>query len=153
MQDSVRLPVTLQPVDRENWREVASLEVTPEQRTFVAEPSYYLALCHYDGTWNPLAIYAEGRVVGFMMWGIDDDKSCWLGGILIDRAQQRQGYGKDAVRGAVFMLGKKTGSTSFALSYSPTNTVAKQLYQKLGFVETGELEDDEVVARKSIENV
>ena len=126
---------------------MAGLEVTPEQRAFVAEPSYYLALCCYD-TWNPLAIYAGEQVVGFMTWGIDDDKSCWLGGVFIDQAQQRRGYGRDAVVEAVAMLGEKTGSEVFAVSYLPSNTVARRLYQQLGFVETGELEDDEVVARK-----
>ena len=34
-----------------------------------------------------------------------------------------------------------------ALSYSPENTAARELYASLGFVETGEQEDDEVVAR------
>ena len=142
-------PIMLRLVDGDNWREVANLEVTPEQRAFVAEPSYYLALCCYD-TWNPLAIYAGEEIVGFMMWGVDDDRSCWLGGILIDRAQQRQGYGRAAVDEAIVTLGKKTGSTAFALSYLPTNTVARRLYQNLGFIETGELEDDELVARKTV---
>ncbi len=145
-----RLPVTLRPIDQTNWRAVVSLGVTPEQRTFVAEPSFYLALCCHGGTWNPLAIYAGERVVGFMMWGIDDGKSCWLGGVFVDRAQQRRGYGKAAVTEAVNVLGEQTGSNKFALSYSPTNTVARQLYQTLGFVETGELEDDELVARKVV---
>ncbi len=144
-----QMQVTLRPVDTSNWREVAGLEVSREQRAFVAEPSYYLALCCYD-TWNPLAIYAGEQAVGFMMWGIDDDNSCWLGGILIDRAQQRQGYGESAVIEAISMLGEKTGSTSFALSYLPENTVARRLYQKLGFVETGEPEGEEIVARKSV---
>lgn len=128
---------------------MAGLEVTPEQRAFVAQPSYYLALCCYD-TWNPLAIYASEQVVGFMMWGIDDDKSCWLGGVLVNQAQQRRGHGRDAVVEAVAILGEKTGSEVFALSYLPSNTVARRLYQQLGFVETGELEDDEVVARKVV---
>lgn len=131
MKDTSRLSVTLRPVDTDNWRAVAGLVVTPEQRAFVAQPSYYLALCCYD-TWNPLAIYAGEQVVGFMMWGIDDDTSCWLGGVLIDQAQQRRGYGSEV----------------FALSYLPSNTVARQLYQQLGFVETGELEDYKIVARK-----
>ena len=142
------LPVTLRPVDKTNWRAVVSIEVTPEQRTFVAEPSFYLALCCYGGTWNPLTICAGEAVVGFMMWGIDDDKSCWLGGIFVDKAQQRRSYGKTAVTEAISMLGEKTSRESFALSYLPTNTVARELYRKLGFVETGELEDDELVARK-----
>ncbi len=94
MQGSVRPPVTLRPVDGENWREVVGLEVSPGQRAFVAEPSYYLTLCCYGSTWNPLAVYVGEQVVGFMMWGVDDDKSCWLGGILIDKTQQQRGMVK-----------------------------------------------------------
>jgi diamine N-acetyltransferase len=41
------------------------------------------------------------------------------------------------------------GCSSCALSYSPGNSVARDLYLALGFVETGEMEDDEPVARLS----
>jgi diamine N-acetyltransferase len=34
-----------------------------------------------------------------------------------------------------------------ALSYAPENRVARDLYLGLGFVESGEVEDDEIVAR------
>lgn len=98
----VQPPVTLRAVDKTNWREVARLVVSLEQRAFVAQPSYYLA-CRYD-LWNPLAIYAGEQVVGFTMWAVDDDTSCWLGGILIDHTQQRRGYGRKAVIEAVSML-------------------------------------------------
>ncbi len=40
--------LTLEPVDGDNWRDVAKLEVTPEQQEFVAAPTYYLCLCHYS---------------------------------------------------------------------------------------------------------
>lgn len=138
--------VTVRPVDANNWREVSALGTTQAQRTFVAEPTFYLALCCYD-TWNPLAIYLGETVIGFMMWGIDDDESCWLGGILIDQAHQQKGYGRRAVQEALGILNKQTGASEFALSYRPNNAVARQLYTSMGFVETGEMEDDEVVAR------
>ena len=141
--------VTLRPVDKDNWRAVASLEVTQEQSAFVAPTSYYLALCCYD-IWNPLAVGVDDRTVGFMMWAIDDDRSCWLGGILLDYRQQGQGYGKKAVSEAVAMLREETGSKSFALSYRPDNVVARRLYRSLNFVETGEREGDEIVARKTV---
>ena len=144
----VRSPVTLQPVDKDNWREVVSLVVTPEQRAFVAEPSYYLALCCYS-SWNSLAIYTGERVVGFMMWAVDDDESCWLGGVLVDHRQQRRGYGRGALTEAMSMLGKNGGKT-FALSYLPANIAGRRLYRKLGFVETGEMKDDEIVARRVV---
>jgi diamine N-acetyltransferase len=141
--------VTLQSVNRDNWRGVAKLEVTESQCEFVAEPSYYLALCNYGGSWQPLAIYLGEQVIGFMMWAVDEaDGSCWLGGILIDQNYQRQGYGQQAIQAAIKMLSDEHGYKKFALSYSPDNP-AKNLYHKLGFTETDEWEDDEVVARLS----
>ncbi len=145
-----RPSVTLRPVDAGSWRDVAALTVAPDQERFVAAPTYYLALCAYGtcGTrWR--SCRRRRPVVGFLMWGVDDeDGSCWLGGILVDQAQQGRGVGRAAVVEALRMLRATAGSVGFALSYQPENTVAKALYASLGFVETGEVDDDEVVARR-----
>ena len=144
------IQVRLHPVTRDNWREVAKLEVTEPQREFVAAPPYYLALCCYGELWQPLAMYLGELVIGFLMWAVDpEDGSCWLGGILIDHHYQRQGYGRQAIQVAITMLAKDHGYQTFALSYMPDNA-AKQLYHALGFVETGEWEGDELVARLSL---
>jgi len=144
---NIKDQVTLLSVNRDNWREVARLEVNESQREFVAEPTYYLALCNYGELWQPLAIYLDQEVIGFMMWAVDtDDGSCWLGGILIDKKYQRQGYGQRAIQAAISILGEKHGYQHFALSYSPDNP-AKHLYHNLGFKETDDWEGDEVVAR------
>ena len=143
--------VSLRPVTRDNWRGVAKLEVTESQWEFVAEPSYYLALCSYGGDWQSLAIYLGEQVIGFMMWAVDEaDGSCWLGGILIDQKHQRKGYGRKAIQAALGMLAKEQGYQNFALSYAPENP-AKGLYHSLGFIETDEWEGDEIVARLSLE--
>jgi diamine N-acetyltransferase len=141
--------ISLVPVDAATWRAVAALRVTPEQGRFVAAPTHYLALCAYEDVWHPLAVTtSEGTVVGFLMWGVDDDDgSCWLGGILVDVAHQGRGVGRAAVVEALRVLRAQTGCTQFALSYQPANTVARRLYTSLGFVETGEVDGDEVVAR------
>ena len=143
--------ISLCQVDRDNWRDIANLEVSETQREFVAEPCYYLALCSYGNDWHPLAICLEEQVIGFMMWALDPaDGSCWLGGILIDRGMQRRGYGRQAVQAAITMLKRDYGYKNLALSYQPANLVAKELYKKLGFVETNEWEGDEIVARLSV---
>ena len=81
--------LTLRPVDRDNWRGVAKLEVTAAQREFVSEPCRYLALCSYGGDWKPLAVCLGDQVIGFLMWVVDPaDGSCWLGGIIIDQKYQ-----------------------------------------------------------------
>ncbi len=146
--DNMNLSITLHPVTGDNWRDIAALEVNETQQKFVAEPLRYLALCSYGKEWNPLAINLGEQVIGFLMWAIDPtDRSGWLGGILIDRRHQRQGYGRQAVHAAINLLAEEQEIRSFALSYQPANVAAKHLYASLGFIEGDEWEDDEIVAR------
>jgi diamine N-acetyltransferase len=148
--DEPRPTVSLRPVDAGSWRDVARLTVAPGQERFVASPTYYLALCAYGDVWQPMSVNdaRSGQVVGFLMWGIDDaDGSCWLGGVLVDATHQGHGVGRAAIIEALRVLGPRGRSAGFALAYHPDNSVARSLYASLGFVETGEVDDDEVVAR------
>lgn len=143
--------VSLRPVNGDNWRHIAKLEVFESQQDFVAEPCYYLALCSYGNDWRPLAIYLDEDVIGFMMWTTDPaDGSCWLGGFMVDQGMQRQGFGGQALLAAISMLRRQHGFSSFALSYQPANLAAKHLYRKQGFIETSDWEGDEIVARLSM---
>jgi diamine N-acetyltransferase len=144
----VTVAVELVPLTPQNWRDCADLDVAETQRAFVAPVSRYLCLCHYGETWKPLAVTADGRVVGFVMWAVDPaDQSGWIGGLVVGLAHQRRGYGRAAVLAVLERLRRERGCLSAALSYSPQNAAARGLYASLGFVETGEREDDELVAR------
>ncbi len=136
------------PVDQTNWRQVSRIQVEEYQQKFVAQPLFYLALCNYDKVWHPLAVCVDEQVIGMIMWAKDDtDGSCWLGGLMIDRNYQGCGYGKSAVLTIMDQLVEKFGFTEFALSYLPVNEYARELYKSIGFQLTGEMEDQEVVAR------
>ena len=137
------------PVTAQNWRAVAALTVRPDQEEYVNAPVFNLALCHYSPVgWAPLAVMTGDEVVGFLMWAVDPaDVSCWLGGVMIDQGVQGRGYGKRAMQAALAFLHDQYGHSHFALSYHPSNTGAAHLYRSLGFEETGEQEDDELVAR------
>jgi diamine N-acetyltransferase len=140
--------IELTEVTADNWRACADLEVTADQQAFVAPVARYLCLCHYGGVWRPLAVTAGSEVVGFVMWAVDpDDHSGWIGGLVIDREHQRRGYGGAAVRALVDRLRRDEGCPAAALSYAADNAPARALYASLGFTETGEREDDELVAR------
>ncbi|MBM2623255.1 GNAT family N-acetyltransferase [Actinoplanes sp. LDG1-06] len=141
------MSIDLVPVTPENWRDCAALTVHDEQRRFVNDVSYYLCLCHYGDTWNPLAATRDGEVVGFVMWGIDDDRSAWIGGLVVDARHQRQGIGHAIVRTLRERLIAEPGTPNVALSYAADNTAARHLYRTLGFHETGETEETELVAR------
>ena len=141
--------VSVEPVTSENWRAVAALQVKAEQREYVNPPVFNLALCQYSPSgWSPLAVRAGDQIVGFLMWAIDpEDASCWVGGVMVDATFQGLGYGRQAMVATLAELAVGRGHQQFALSYHPENTVARHLYLGLGFQETGEMEDEEVVAR------
>jgi diamine N-acetyltransferase len=140
--------VELSDVTAGNWRACADLEVSDDQRAFVTPVTRYLCLCHYGGVWHPLAVTSGGEVVGFAMWAVDaDDRSGWIGGLVVGREHQRKGYGRAAVLALLERLRREQGCTSAALSYAAENAAARALYLSLGFAETGEREDDELVAR------
>jgi diamine N-acetyltransferase len=140
--------VRLVPVGVHNWRLVADLEVNPEQASFVAPVTRYLALCAFDrGPWQPLAVTVSGEAVGFVMRGIDpDERSLWIGGLLIANDRQGRGYGSATVQ--ILIDEARAGKwDSVALSYEPENRRARELYARMGFRETGDAMDDEIVAR------
>jgi diamine N-acetyltransferase len=141
----------LRDVGAENWRDVVRIEPREEQRRFVASVAYYLNLCHYGGVWRPLGLYLHDEVIGFAMWGVDDtDSSHWIGGLVVGAEHQGKGHGREAMEALLGFLAAQPGCREIALSYEPENKVARRLYASLGFVETGEQEEDELVARRPV---
>ncbi|MGI9584031.1 MAG: GNAT family N-acetyltransferase [Acidimicrobiia bacterium] len=142
--------VLLIDVTEHNWRDVAGISAYPEQSQFVASTAYYLCLATYGGDWQSLAIELNGVVVGHVMWARDaEDNSVWLGGLVVDASHQGAGVGRAAVEAFIDRF-SQDGHTNIALSYSMGNTRAAALYAKVGFVLTGEVEGDEVVARLQV---
>jgi diamine N-acetyltransferase len=141
--------VSLVDVDALNWQACAALRVEDGQRRWVADVTYYLCLCAYGDTWHPLAIEVENEVLGFLMWGIDDDDSRWIGGLVVDAAHQGRGVGTAAVIEATRVLIAQPGCAGIALSCNPLNEAARSFYAGLGFLETGETAEDgaELVSR------
>jgi diamine N-acetyltransferase len=144
--------VRLVDVGADNWRACAALRPRDDQRRWVADVTHYLCLCTYGDTWHPLAIEVGDDITGFLMWGVDDDASRWIGGLVIDAEHQRRGIARAAVRQVVRRLIAQDGCTGVALSYSPDNEAARSLYAALGFIQTDETADDgaELVSRLSL---
>jgi diamine N-acetyltransferase len=123
---------------------------------FVSPNALSLAQAHYDPWWEPLGIYANERMVGFVMhgrWpaagvpsyyceapvGVD----CILR-FMVDGRYQRQGYGREALVQVIERIRQRPQARAIHLSYEPSNLAAAALYTGLGFRPTGRLIDDEV---------
>ena len=96
----------------------------------------------------PIGDLCGDDVVGFVMWAFDEEESsCWIGGLVVDRRGQGRGFGRAAMAALVGFLGGRAECAGTAVSYQSENAAARSLYASLGFVETGETADGEIVAR------
>jgi diamine N-acetyltransferase len=145
------MDITFRPVTRENFSAVTELSVTPEQTEFVAPNLYSLAETHVEPTWTPLAIYAGDQLVGFAMFGRDDETGrWWIMRYMIDAEHQGRGYGTAALPGLIELIVERHGCCELFLGYEPNNEVASRLYARMGFAPTGEMIGGEIVARLDI---
>ncbi|MFJ5834961.1 GNAT family N-acetyltransferase [Streptomyces sp. NPDC093089] len=143
--------VVLEEISDENWRSVADVAPADDQRRFVAAlGARYLLLSLRDGLWNSLAVRAGDEVVGHVMWAHDDEEGThWIGGMIVDAEEQGKGIGRAAVRAVLRHLAALPDCREIRLSYHPDNAPAAALYNSLGFVPTGDFEDEEIVAALS----
>jgi diamine N-acetyltransferase len=145
--------ITFRPVTRANFSAVVGLTVTPEQADFVAPNVRSLAEAAIEPTWTPLAIYAGDDLVGFTLFGRDDETGrWWLMRYMIDAQHQGRGYGTAALPVLIDLMIERHGCGEIFLDYSPSNDVAERLYARMGFVPTGEIEGGEIVARLGLVN-
>jgi diamine N-acetyltransferase len=148
------MPVTLRAITRDNWRDVVRLKTTEVQKDFVAANVYSIAQSKVQPECVPLAIYAEETVVGFAMYALDqDDGNYWIYRLMIDAHHQSQGHGRAALRALVALLCELPDCDRIMISVVPENEVAFDLYRSEGFVETGQIIDDEAVLALAKEEV
>lgn len=130
------------------------MKLNEEQSHFVASNVYLLAQAWlYPKEAKPYAIYHNDEVIGFMMLDWDEkERECGIWRLMIANHEQGKGYGRKALAYALNMI-KGTGKFDHVfLDYVPDNVVGKHLYECLGFVATGEIEQGEIVMKLDLAN-
>ena len=133
-------------INRENFFDVIKLDVTEEQKGFVATNLFSIAQAKVYPECICLAIYSDDVLVGFTMYCIDlEDREYWIYRLMIDSKYQSKGYGKAAMEKLIDIIKNDEEHHAIYISFEPNNTWAKQLYEKLGFEADGRVIDDEIV--------
>lgn len=155
------MSLSVQPVNINNWRELAKLKVRDDQTHFVAANVWSIAESQFgyddpeDGHWDmaPYGIYDGDLPVGFLMLGYnltDSNVQGYIIRLMVDEQYQGKGYGKSAMDWILEHYRNDERIRRIGISYEPHNDVARKLYASLGFVETGEIDHGEVVAELQI---
>lgn len=145
--------VTLRDITADNWRACVKLKVAPEQERFVASNAFSLAQSKYEPELIPQGIYDGDTMVGFLMYRPGDFglAKVWLiYRLMVGKDYQGKGYGR---AGMVCLLQRLRAIPSYnavLISFVPDNDAARALYASLGFEDTGEIEDGEIVYRLAL---
>ena len=140
--------ITLREITPDNWREIIALKVREDQRHFVESNVGSLAEAKVFPEHVPLAVYADEKPVGFVMYTyVDERKEHWIFRLMLADGEQNKGYGREAMRLTVQQMRERYGCQKIFISFEPENAVAEHLYASLGFRPTGEVLGGEVVYR------
>ena len=140
--------VELKSITEDNFIDAFNLTLAQGQERFVSHPVRSLAQAYvYRDQCQPFGIYAEGRMVGYVMVIYDYDVPEYdIWHMMIDESMQGHGFGSAALDRVLDYIRTKPFGTSdrVALTCSKENSAAMKLYENKGFQATG-IEDEEEI--------
>lgn len=145
--------INFKEITEDNLFKIVGLKVHKEQEDQVADNIYSILQGNYRKTAWFKAIYFGETPVGFIMldFPADNKELCYVWRFMIDKKHQGKGYGKTALLKAMDYAKTFPDIKIIKLSYVPKEKDgADAFYKKLGFVETGEVDGDEVVMKFTV---
>ena len=141
--------ISLERVNEQNYQHVFALELADNQKCFVSSNMKSLAQAwiYYDRA-RPYAIRNDNDIIGFIMFDYTpSEKKAEIWRFMIGKDFQGKGYGTEALSSAIRLLANENLFSTIQINYVKGNFPAKHLYEKLGFQETGEMEENEIVMK------
>ena len=140
--------IRFEKITEENFDIAVQITVTEEQDMVIAPVVYSLAQCYImPDILEPYLILNENIPVGFILFIIDRKEAQYeICRFMIDKNHQKKGYGKTALLKAIEYL-KDRGASVIELSHQTNNYGVGKLYESVGFVYTGIIEDGEVMMK------
>ena len=144
--------IILKEITKDNIDDVIALKVREDQNRFVISNAESLAKAYvYSKTAYPFAVYDDETLVGFIMMGYYELKDYYtLWEFMIDYRYQNKGYGRQALKLGLDFVKDKFNPESIYTGVAPGNSVAKGLYESVGFKDTGLVENGMEEMRMSL---
>ena len=138
--------IRLTDIHEENWLEARALAVSDDQRAFLDSALGILARAYvYRGCRARAIGIADGeRLVGLaLVKDMDEEPACYdLQQFMIDRRYQGRGFGAEGLRLILAELAKERKYGCVEVCVKQTDAAALRLYEKLGFADTGYVDED-----------
>ena len=137
--------IELVAVTQDNWVECIKLPTSDAHR-FVASNVYSIAEAQFYPKAEAYCVYAGEQMVGFTMYGLDEDDETllWIDRLMIAEPYRGRGYGAAVLR-EILQRARNLDVAGVGLSTESENIIAKRAFEKAGFRATGEKDGDEDV--------
>ena len=163
--------IELRKINGDNVDEVIAIGVEEKQEALIETTNLRsftdANMLNADGIpATPLAIYADDTIVGFLMYIYDTldhesfeneifygKKSYFIWHYMIDKSYQGKGYGKLAFEKMLRDIETMpNGEAEYVvLFYRTNNIIAKNLYASFGFIDTGIIQENSMLAIKNLD--
>jgi len=140
--------ISLREVTADTVRAILKLEVSEEQKHFVAPNAVSIAQAYFETKAWFRAIYADETPVGFLMLYDDpEEPNYFLWRYMIDAHYQKLGFGKRAMDLLLDYVRNRPGARELTLSCHPGEDGPEPFYRHYGFTRTGNWLGDEAEMR------
>ncbi len=147
--------LSISPLSPSNFETIVAIKVSDDQSNFVAPNVLSIA---QSKVWNylvPAAIELNGTPIGFVLYGEDPNtRRVYIVRLMFAPKFQQKGHGSATVRLLLLKLQQVYSCSEVYVSLMPDNLASQRLFRSLGFLPTGETDEDgEIVfCRKLVPN-
>lgn len=139
--------IILKDITMDNFIDVIKLPQTDEDKKMVASNLFSIAEAYADKVSQPKAIYVDHVLVGFIMYDYNvSERKAYISRLMITSIEQGKGYGTEALRIIIEEVKRIKDCTVIQISYHPNNEKARKSYKKVGFIESNDYIDGEIIA-------
>ena len=138
--------IKLVDINESNYFEAIKLSVTEEQQKFLDRPTGIVARGYVYRKENArvFGICEDEKLVGLaLVKDMDEEPACYdLQQFMIDHRFQNRGIGTESLRQILEILKEEGKYTCVEVCVNKVDTAALRVYEKVGFVDTGYIDDD-----------
>lgn len=131
--------IELVDITSDNWVKICCLHPGKDGSEFVAPNAFSITQSVYEKGWIIKGIAKDNSLIGFTMFGYSEVmKAFELCRFMIDQHYQGLGHGTAALKVIIDSMFNLFKCTEIYLSTAPNNSRGKHIYEKFGFISTGE---------------
>lgn len=138
--------IRLVEINESNYFDVIRLSVSEEQQKYLDRPIGIVArgYIYREARARVIGIENEDELVGVaLVKDMDEEPACYdLQQFMIDQRFQNKGYGTEALRQIIEQLKKEAKYKCVEVCVNKADTSALRVYEKVGFVDTGYIDED-----------